>query len=199
MERQLSYDKRIGKTLGGERIDYGLVCGNEKIVFIKTGADGSIRGYRDKYLKMAHRIHNRLGATVICASNPDADSEQVTADQTMICQVAKELGFARFMVYLVGVSDGGYHNLLLAQKVSETVKLLGINTSLIDEEDLAEKLREIPQIEKILVYGTEDYDFACVSMLQEMEGKNVKVVTVDGADHEFTGMVDAFVALIDML
>ena len=63
----LCYDKIIRKIIGGETINYGIIFGNDKIVFIKTGVDGDIRGYKDKYLKMSHRVHERMGATVICA------------------------------------------------------------------------------------------------------------------------------------
>ena len=56
----LNYDK-----VDDEKIKYGILFGNEKIVFIKVGADGNIRGYQDKYLKMAHRVHARIGDTFI--------------------------------------------------------------------------------------------------------------------------------------
>ena len=42
MDRGLSYDKTDRKTIAGEKIHYGILYGNEKIVFIKVGADGSI-------------------------------------------------------------------------------------------------------------------------------------------------------------
>ena len=166
---QLSYDKTINKTLAGEKIRYGILYGNEKIVFIKVGADGSIRGYQDKYLKMAHSVHDRLGATVICASNPYIKHGHLEADQELICTVAAECGFADYKVYFVGTSDGGYHNLLLAQQVPHTVKLLGINPSLSTTDDLLEQLRKIPQVKKVLVYGTEDEDFECMLLLQRMD------------------------------
>ena len=59
-----SYGKILSSAVGGEKIQYGILFGNEKIVFIKAGAGGNIRGYQDKYLKMAHRVHDNLGATV---------------------------------------------------------------------------------------------------------------------------------------
>ena len=90
------YDKNAKENVNGEIIEYGLVHGNEKIVFIKTGADGNIRGYQDKYLKMAHRVHERLGATVICASNPDIEHGHEDADRAMIASVAAEAGFASY-------------------------------------------------------------------------------------------------------
>ena len=81
MDRRQGYDRTTRKTVAGEVIHYGILHGNEEIVFIKVGADGSIRGYQDKYLKMAHRVHERLGATVICASNPYIEHGHLEADQ----------------------------------------------------------------------------------------------------------------------
>lgn len=197
---RLSYDKRISKTVDGEKISYGILYGNKKIVFIKTGVDGNIRGYQDKYPKMAHRIHQRLGATVICASNPDAEyAAQEVADKVMIAKVAADCGFTRYEVSFVGTSDGGYHNLLLAYQVPQTVKLLGINPSLITTDDLVEQLQKIPQIKKVLVFGTEDDDFECVPLLQQLDCENLEIITVEGANHEFTDMVNEFIALIDLL
>ena len=197
---RLSYDKVISKTVAGEKIQYGILNGNEKIVFIKVGSDGSIKGYQDKYLKMAHRAHARLGATVICASNPDVDYDaQVVADKAMISRVAADCGVSDYEVYFVGTSDGGYQNILLCQQVPQARKLLGINASLNTVEDLVAQLQKLPHVEKILVYGTGDDDFSCVPMLQTIACENLEIITVEGANHEFKGMVDEFIALIDLL
>ena len=196
---QLSYDEITSSPVGTEEIEYGILYGNANIVFIKVGADGSIRGYRDKYLKMAHRVHDRLGATVICASNPYIERGHIEADQEMISEVATDCGFSDYEVYFVGTSDGGYHNLLLAQQVPRSVKLLGINASLVDEDGFVEKLEKIPSVKKLLVYGTEDDDYVFAPELQALECKNLEIITVEGADHEFTDMVNEFIALIDLI
>ena len=60
----MNFDKIIQKEIDGEALQYGFLLGNNKIVFIKTGAYGSIKGRDDRYLKMAHRIRERMGATV---------------------------------------------------------------------------------------------------------------------------------------
>ena len=54
----LSYDQILGTTVDGEKIKYGILFGNEKIVFIKAGVpkgneldDKKTKGkYVDKYL-----------------------------------------------------------------------------------------------------------------------------------------------------
>ena len=43
-----------------------------------------------------------------------------------------------------------------------------------------------------------DYD-EIVPVLTEMESEYLKVFEVDGADHKFTGMLEEFVALVDVL
>jgi hypothetical protein len=198
---RLNYDKRINKTVAGEKVHYGIVYGNEKIVFIKRGAGDDIRGYQDKYPKMAHRIRQRLGATVVCASNnTEVDYEdQVAADEAMIVKVAAECGFTDYEVYFVGTSDGGYQNLLLAQQVTQTRKILGINASLIDVEDLINQLNKLSHVDKLLVYGTKDEAFQYIPTLQAAGCKNLEIITVEGANHEFKGMEDEFIALIDLL
>ena len=194
-----SYDKILVSAINGEKIEYGIIYGNSKIVFIKTGADGNIRGYKDKYLKMAYSIHNRIGATVICASNPYIEFGHVDADRNFISNIAKDSQFNQYELYLIGSSDGAYHNLLLAKEISQTVKLLCINTSTFDFDDLKEKLMDLPRISIILVYGERDDEYMYVPFLNELKLTNLQVVSVQGADHEFTGMVDKFISLIDLI
>ena len=197
---ELNYDQTFEKVVDGGVIAYGIVLGNEKIVFIKTGADGNILGYQDKYPKMAHRVHQRLGTTVICASNPDAEyAAQEVADKAMIAKVAADSGFADYDIYFVGTSDGGYQNLRLAQQMPQARKILGINTSLIDADDLAAHLKKLSYVEKVLVYGTKDEAFHCIPILQAAGCENLEIITVEGANHEFTDMVNEFIALIDLL
>ena len=94
----LNYDKILDATVDGEKIRYGILFGNEKIVFIKSGVpkdnedDGDNKKIEakvvDKYLIMAHRIRDRIGATIICASNGYADPrEQLRADKFLIKKV----------------------------------------------------------------------------------------------------------------
>jgi hypothetical protein len=93
-----------------------------KRVFIKSGAYGGIKRYEDKYLKIAYRLHERMGATVICASNPEVSHSVL--DEKAIRWVASQLNLSGYELYFVGTSDGGYQNLILASRFPETVKFL---------------------------------------------------------------------------
>ena len=183
--------------LAGEKFNYHFVFGNEKIVFIKAGAGGSERGYEDKYIKMAERIHERIGATVITASNP-IDPICDAPDAQEILWVVNRMGFEHFELCFVGVSDGAYLNLELASRFPETVKWIGVNASFISIPDLEVRLNALPNVAKLLIYGTKDDDFnELVPALNKMHCDNFAMKFVEEADHSFTDMLDEFVALAD--
>lgn len=181
------------------RVKYGLLRGNEIIVFIKAGAGGSIPGYRGKYLLMACRIRERLGATVICASNPDCE-HQTDEDEMTIRKVADDAGFSDYELRLIGVSDGAYQILSLATRFQQSKVFLGINMSFVDPDSLTRKLSALPHIRKILVYGTEDDDYSVISpVIKTVECDNLVFRSVCGADHQFTGKLDEFIGLADLI
>ncbi len=183
---------------GDEKLEYAIFFGNENIVFIKTGAGGSVRGYENKYLKMARRVHERIGATVICASNPDAKHE--TFDEQKIRWVASELGFEKFNLYLWGTSDGAYQNLSLAKRFDETKKWIGVNSSFIVFSDFEEKIQNLIGVKKILVYGTKDDEYDVVfPALMAKEDENRKILFIQGADHRFSDMLPEFIQTIDLV
>ena len=68
----MKYDIELHKQFGDITvIDYGIIKGSSNIIlFIKSGQDGSMYGYENKYLKIAKNINKKYGATVICSSNP---------------------------------------------------------------------------------------------------------------------------------
>ena len=197
----LSYDQILSTAVDGEKIRYGILFGNEKFVFIKVGADGNIRGYQDKYLKMAHRVHDRIGATVICASNSDLSGKtQLKADKTLIEKVIADLGLDHYELHFIVNSDGGDHSLKLSQQFPETVKFLGINSSWTSIDDFLERIQSLPGVKKIFAYGAKDVDFDfIVPRLKTLECSNLEIIVLDGIDHEFTDKIDDFIALIDLI
>lgn len=196
---QSSFDQLARKTVDGETITYGILHGNERIVFIKAGAGGSVNGHQDKYLRMAQRARERLGATVICASNPFIEAGHVAADRAAIERIAAALQLSDYTVELVGTSDGAYHCLLLAKELPQAKRLLAINPSLIDLADLKERLAALPQLDKTIVCGTEDEDYPLLSQQSPLANERLTFIAAEGADHRFSGMLDTFINLIDLL
>ena len=192
----MAFDKIIHKTLDEESVDYGFIFGNNKIVFIKAGAGGGILGYQDKYLRMAHRVHERLGATVICSSNYE---KSLPTDKKAIEWCARYLKLEDVELYFVGVSDGADQCIILARN-TPTKKLICINPSFVPGHDPSDRLIIRSKVDKIFVYGTKDVEgHELVPKLMEREIPNFEIRWVEDADHEFTGMVDEFVSLIDLL
>lgn len=209
VEKRLKFNKKLSKTVGGEKIEYRILWGNEKIVFIKSGVPDDIEEdedkekheYVDKYLIMAHRVHERIGATVICASNCDLDSDtQLKIDKALIRKVITDCGLKNYELYFVGTSDGGEHSLKLSQQFPETVKFLGLNSSWCNIEEFLERATSLPHVKKTFVYGAMDDDFDdIVPRLKSLACDNLEIVVLDGVDHDFTGKVDDFIALIDLI
>ena len=192
----MEFDKIIHKTLDEESVDYGFIFGNNKIVFIKVGAGGGIPGYQDKYLRMAHRVHERLGATVICSSNYE---KCLPMDKKAIEWCARYLKLKDAELYFVGVSDGADQCITLTRN-APTRKLLCINPSFVPGHDPSNRLILRSKVEKIFVYGTKDDEgYELVPKLKERAIPNFEIRWVKGADHSFTGMVDEFIALIDLI
>jgi hypothetical protein len=192
----MDFDKIIHKIADGEQADYGFVFGNNKMVFIKAGAGGGITGYQNKYLRMAHRVHERLGATVICSSNYE---KCLPMDKKAIEWCARHLKLKDAELYFVGVSDGSDQCITLSRN-APTKKLLCINPSFVPGHDPSDRLIIRSKVEKIFVYGTKDDEgYELVPKLMERNIPNFEIKWVKGADHEFTGMVDEFVSLIDLI
>ena len=75
-----------------------------------------------------------------------------------------------------------------------------INSSHCGIEDFIEKISGLSDVKKILVYGTEDDDFDTdVPTLRALACDSLEIILVDGADHHFTGRVDDFIALVDLI
>jgi hypothetical protein len=192
----MNFDKIIRKTLEEEYVDYGFIFGNGKIVFIKAGAGGGIPGYQDKYLRMAYLVHERLGATVICSSNYE---KNLAMDIKAIEWCAKYLKLTDVEPYFVGVSDGADQCISLARNV-KTKKLLCINPSFVPGHDPSNRLIIRSRVEKIFVYGSKDEEGQkLIPTLKERDIPNFEIRAVDGADHEFSGMTDELVGLIELV
>lgn len=181
---------------GGVR--YGILRGGSTVVLIKSGFGGTCRGTKDKHLKMAQRLRQR-GYSVICASNPYDRDNTLKADEKILREYVAAQAFSDFDLYLVGISDGADHILQLAQKFPQTKKLLAINPSSVSAEDLLAKLSRLPQPEKHFVYGAEDEEFDRVAMLRSADVPNLHLAVVEGADHQFTHMLETYLSLADLL
>jgi pimeloyl-ACP methyl ester carboxylesterase len=193
----MDFDKTVSQIIDGYELKYGALHGNENIFFIKCGAGGSIPGYDEKYLKIAHRLHDRLGATVICSAYPYPSEEYLLEyDVDLINKFISKFNF-KAKLNFIGSSRGAYVGLTYFSKRFDFSNMLLVNMPLmINFHKSIEALSEISQKRVIFVYGEHDPSASYIPYLRLHHGE---ILTVSGADHTFTDMTDDFIALSDLI
>ena len=190
--------------LDGLRVEYGIIRGNGHIVVIKAGSGGSYMGDGEKYARMAHRLHDAYGCTVICLSNFSTDSFE-RGDVAIIREVISGMDGEIFLYY-IGNSNGGTQGVLAATKHFVFQRMLLINMPLmLNFHKIKEAIAHVggtneANTEIRFVYGSKDPSYAYVPFLEnacrrDRCSTHVEIERILGADHNFAGMLDVFVEL----
>jgi len=197
MDFDLTHTERLP---GDIALEYGVFSGSERVVLIKSGRGGSFRGDHDKYLRMARHLSRDRGYFVICSSNPVECEQTFDADKRFIEFCAMQMEWSDFSLSLIGNSNGAYQNLFLAKQMPQTQKILCINMPLmVNYHRSAAMLRSMGDVEKTLVYGTHDPSVSYLPFLERWELSRFRIVRVEGADHNFDGRLEDFLALADLI
>ena len=193
-----SFDEIREYGSDGESLVYGCIRGNEKIVFIKAGLGGDHIGYENKYMRIACSLYEKYGCTVISVSNPNEKQWGVEDDAAILNAVIQSYALKSPELYLFGASNGCTKGLTLANKIVFRRMVLVNMPLTINFHRTKKLLFGIPETEVIAVYGEKDMTYPYAPLL---EGKRsgLSVVRIQGADHQFIGMTDEFVALAEML
>ena len=161
-------------------IDYGIIRGNNNILFIKAGQNGSKRGYKDKYLKIAKAINKKYGSTVICSSNSLDDALEV------IEKYVKDNSFNDYEIYYMGISNGGFIGSCFGDKYPKIKKMLLVNTPLMYNFYKIKQGLNNFKGQVVLIYGSLDQSISYVKLLDQIENKNFKYVIIENQDHYFS-------------
>ena len=108
-------------------IDYGIIKGNEIIVFIKAGQDGTMYGYQNKYLKIANSINKKYGYTVICSSNPFDGTNPLDNAMKVIKDYCNEQQIEKYKIYYMGHSNGALIGAWFGINYPEIKRMLLVN------------------------------------------------------------------------
>lgn len=190
--QELKFDKEIhSKFEDIAIIDYGIVEGNNIIVFIKAGQNGSLYGYQNKYIKMAKRLNKKYGCSVICSSNPFDGNNPLDNAMEVIEDYAKR--FDDFKIYYLGYSNGALIGAWFGIKYPKIKRMALVNGPLMynlyktKEGALSFKGESIN-----FIYGEYDQSIGYVELLKSIENDKIKVFIEEGQNHHFSKSEEDF-------
>ena len=173
---------------GENHVDYGFVFGGDrqKILLIKAGQDGSIYGYRNKYLKLACEMRELYGFSVVCASTLSSDISQM-AQLAEVVKSEFEIG-GHTQIYFMGMSMGASIGCIGRSLFLEISRfLLLVNPPLmINTTRICRSAKTFDGDMMTFVFGSLDPSAHLAGLLKLHERENMHVVVVPGQDHHFS-------------
>lgn len=177
-------------------IEYGVIEGNNTVVFIKVGQDGSHIGYNNKYVKMASMINNKYGCTVITSSNPFDGNNPLDNDLEVIDDV---MMIKEYEIYYLGFSNGGIIGLQFGTNYEKIKKIISVNAPLmINYHKTKDGILKFKGKELTLVYGSKDQSFRYVPLLDGIDNSKMKVVILENEDHHISRDSKNFYSIPDL-
>lgn len=187
MQNSLDFDKKMDCDLDGCRLEYGMFFGDadKGLLLVKAGQDGSARGYCDKYLKLAYKIREKYGMSVVCCSNPG----QVKVQMPHAMQVLQEEGLlnASTRVYFAGFSKGASIGCIQGAAYPQIVRYLLVNPPMmINTAKICLAAKSFTGEKMSFVFGSEDPSVGFVDLLRIHEHENMSVRVILGQDHNLS-------------
>ena len=200
MNLKMEYEESVSLKQGKIDIEYGIIHGDNTIVFIKLGSGGDCYGYGNKYLKIAKSLHEKHGCSVIAGSNPLGFQNDMAMEMNFIRDYARNHELKDYKVCYFGHSNGAALGMIHAYKHPEIKSLACINGPLmIQPQKLIGGIKAFSGDKMFLVYGSKDPSFHMVKLYSELESEKISFVSIYGADHNFTGCMDLFIELPGVL
>ena len=187
----LKFDKEIHSNFNDEIIDYGIIEGNNIIVFIKAGQDGSLYGYQNKYIKMARRLNKKYGCSVICSSNPFDGNNPLDNAMEIIEDYAKI--FDNYKIYYLGYSNGALIGAWFGVKYPKIKRMALVNGPLMyNFHKTKEGALSFNGDMISFIYGEYDQSIGYIDLLKNMENDKIKVFVEKRQDHHFSKSEESF-------
>ena len=172
---------------GENQVDYGFVFAGDrqKILLIKAGQCGSIYGYRNKYLKLACEMRDLYGFSVVCASTPSSDINQMVQFADVV-KSEFEIG-RQTRIYFMGMSMGASIGCIGRTLFPEISRFLLVNPPLmINTIRICRSAKAFDGDMMTFVFGSLDPSAHLAGLLKLHEHENMRVIIVPGQDHYFS-------------
>ena len=178
------FDKIIKRNFNNTIIEYGIINGNNTILLIKTGSEGTIYGYNNKYLELAKYVRSKYGFTVIVSSNPRTgiNSNQLADAIEFIDEYFKD----KYEIYYMGVSNGGLIGAWYGNNYSFKRMLLINPPLMINYHKTKEGLQSFNNDKVSLIFGELDPSFKLVGLLDYINNDKVNYHIIKGEDHHLS-------------
>lgn len=192
---ELKFDKIVKSNLEDITIiEYGIIEGNNTIVFIKSGQNGSIYGYNNKYIKMAKRLNKKYKCTVICSSNPFDGNNPLDNAFTIIEKYTSK--FEDYKVYYLGFSNGALIGAYFGINYPKIKRMLLVNMPLIYDINLIKNNLNNFNNEKVtIVYGSLDYSINLLENINDIKSNRLDIKVILNEDHYFSKDEEDFYSL----
>ena len=192
---ELKFDKIVKSNLEDITIiEYGIIEGNNTIVFIKSGQNGSIYGYNNKYIKMAKRLNKKYECTVICSSNPFDGNNPLDNAFTVIEKYTSK--FEDYKVYYLGFSNGALIGAYFGINYPKIKRMLLVNMPLIYDINLIKNNLNNFNNEKVtIVYGSLDYSINLLENINDIKSNRLDIKVILNEDHYFSKDEEDFYSL----
>lgn len=199
-DSEAHFDRTVTLSQNGKEIEYGIIDGNNTIVFIKAGLEGSCYGYENKYVRIGRSLNEKHGCSIIASSNPLGYKTDFAAEMDFIRNYAKKQNLDDYQVYFFGHSNGAALGIINAYQFAEIKKLVCVNAPLmINLHLLLRGIKGFSGEKMTLVYGSSDASFDMLKLYSELESDKIDFVRIHGTDHNFTGCLDLFIELPGVL
>lgn len=176
-------------------INYGIIKGNNKILFIKAGQDGSMYGYENKYLRIAKRINEKYGYTVIASSNPFDGRNPLDNAMEVIEEYCKDK-FDDYDIYYMGHSNGGLIGAWFGNNYEKIRKMLLINAPLMyNWHKTKDGIKKFNGELVSLIYGEFDQSIKYTELLLPLTNEKIKLNIIKNEDHHFKNDMEDFLSL----
>lgn len=187
----MEFDQIIKRTFYNEEITYGIIEGNSTIVLIKPGQDGTLNGFKNKYLTLATNINKEYGYTVICSNNPYDKKHNPIIDAI---DLIEELNIKDYEIYYIGNSIGGMLGARYGYQFDKIKKMLLINPPLFKNVDLIlSGLRKFDKEKVALIYVSMDPSMINIKFLDLINNDKVKYYILENEEHNIS--IDKFLEL----
>ena len=181
------------------KFDALKLSGNNDVLLIIVGYNGSINGYDNKYFKIANKANDLYGNTVFIIDNNEYNWHSPENFFHAIINYVKENTLNNeIKIKLLGTSAGATLALSYAWKYPEIMKVLLINPPLFKENiELTVSGMKLYTGNVTLVIGKNDPSYEFGVLFTQEKYKNIfkKIVLYDNADHNFTGLINEYINL----